>query len=666
MTSGKAIATLVLFILSSISASHIRPVKIRLGQNRYLPLNFLFTPIIMIAILWPSGSLDTSTIRHGIVGTDGIKPYRILILFFLLSYMAITLDLTGIFMAAAYWVGNVSGRSGVKLFIYFYLLTTALSCFFGNYPMIFPGTLSFLVYYTNFTDIDSLPWLIAEFAASNTASMVFFVGNPTNVVVCEGFGIENKTLTAWTFFPFAACSVTYLGTLYAQYRATGKLVPRMSRTVKFEVWEAISDLPGAIVGSLLYAGCLVTNLFVPKFDACTITLLFAAVKFIFDIVWDLYRVRTLGIGMLQGRIEGSHPQLDEESQGVGLMSLARLESRRADDTSQDSPQITRSGDPETRSNFSGPSSRSIGTVTHDINESATPTALPAIQEPQNTSEGLEIKGDSPDSSRETVARASPQGTLFANGNMMRSEEDSPPSYPSLPNSGAGNVREAGQVTTSGRSAVWQPWWTTIPFRSRIATSIRNHLPTLYHAFLRLPFALVPFMFSQFILIEALCEQKWTERFAFLLVVATKKQMYRTLWATGGLNIILCNIFGTNIGATILLTKVVHVANLPPDSTFAAGIALAVTSNIGAVNFAVGASYSGLLWKGIIDDQRPRNKINRRAFAKWNILPLVVMTGVALAVVSLQVHIKYKWGCNIPELPEYPGPSPPPGPPPPGP
>jgi Na+/H+ antiporter NhaD/arsenite permease-like protein len=472
--------------------------------------------------------------------------------------------------------------------------------------------------------MDSLPWLISAYAASNTASMILFVGNPTNIIVCEGFGMENKTLTAWTIFPFAACSMACLGTLYAQYRAVGKLVPHMSRTENFRVREPISDLPGAIVGSLLYAGCLFTNLFVSHVDAYIITLPFVTIKFIFDIVWDLYRVRTFGIGIIQGRIERSHPHPNEENQGIGLVSFTGV-------VTNDAPQSLES--PQTY-------------VMHDIDESTKPTALPANQEPQNTSEGLEIKGDSPDSSMETVAmkrerNASSQGT---NINTTWSEEDCHPSYPSSPNSGtfvSHNGCEAGQVTTSGRSAVWQPW---IPFRSEVVTSVRNHLPTLYYAFPRLPFALAPFMLSQFILIEALYNQEWTERFASWLAVATKGQMYQTLWAIGGLNIILCNISGTNIGATILLTKVVRVANLPPDSTFAAGIALAITSNIGSVNFAVGASYTGLLWKGVIDDQRPQNKIKRRTFAKWNILPLVVMVGVALAVLSLEMHI-HKW-CKI--------------------
>ena len=101
-----------------------------------------------------------------------------------------------------------------------------------------------------------------------------------------------------------------------------------------------------------------------------------------------------------------------------------------------------------------------------------------------------------------------------------------------------------------------------------------------------------------------------------------------------MGVILCNISGTNIGATILLTKIVRAANLPADSTRAAGIALAVASNIGAVSFVFSASLAGLLWKGIIDDQKPDN-----TFAKWNMIPLIVMMGVGLAVVSLEMHMK---------------------------
>lgn len=69
-------------------------------------------------------------------GTDGVKPYNILILFFSLAYMAITLDITGLLQAAAFWVSNKGGSNGWKLFAYFYIMLTILSIVLGNDPVI--------------------------------------------------------------------------------------------------------------------------------------------------------------------------------------------------------------------------------------------------------------------------------------------------------------------------------------------------------------------------------------------------------------------------------------------------------------------------------------------------------------------------------------------------
>ena len=85
-------------------------------------------------------------------GTEGVKPYNILILFFSLAYMAITLDITGVLQAAAFWVSNKGGSNGWKLFLYFYIMLTALSIFLGNDPVILSGT-AFLVYYTKVNEV---------------------------------------------------------------------------------------------------------------------------------------------------------------------------------------------------------------------------------------------------------------------------------------------------------------------------------------------------------------------------------------------------------------------------------------------------------------------------------------------------------------------------------
>jgi Na+/H+ antiporter NhaD/arsenite permease-like protein len=118
MVDASAIATLVAFIVSIYFV--IIPVRIRLPRTKRLPshilINLTTAPILAIAILWASQCLGPGVFRGGIVGSsDGIKPYNIIILFFCLAYMAITLDVTGVLEAAAHWVRNKGGTNGRKV-----------------------------------------------------------------------------------------------------------------------------------------------------------------------------------------------------------------------------------------------------------------------------------------------------------------------------------------------------------------------------------------------------------------------------------------------------------------------------------------------------------------------------------------------------------------------
>lgn len=69
--------------------------------------------------------------------------------------MAITLDITGVLQAAAFWVSNKGGSNGWKLFFYFYIMLTVLSVFLGNDPVILSGT-AFLVYYTKVMEVSAV------------------------------------------------------------------------------------------------------------------------------------------------------------------------------------------------------------------------------------------------------------------------------------------------------------------------------------------------------------------------------------------------------------------------------------------------------------------------------------------------------------------------------
>ena len=88
-----------------------------------------------------------------ISGTDpaSVKPYNILITFFLLVYMSITVGRTSGFKATSYRISNsVSGRNGTRLYSYFPLLATIMACLFGNDSVILFGTLV-LAYCANTT-----------------------------------------------------------------------------------------------------------------------------------------------------------------------------------------------------------------------------------------------------------------------------------------------------------------------------------------------------------------------------------------------------------------------------------------------------------------------------------------------------------------------------------
>ncbi|PBK90729.1 hypothetical protein ARMGADRAFT_933906 [Armillaria gallica] len=548
MITRFSIVTLIIFILSITFVIYPVSFTLRIPYlgRRKIPIDLATAPILAIAILWASQCLGATQIRDGIVGTDGVKPYNILILFFTLAYMAITLDVSGLLQAAAFWVSNKGGTSGWKLFFYFYVMLTLTSAIVGNDPVILSGTV-FLVYYTTATGLEPMPWLISEFAAANTASMVLFVGNPTNVVICEGFNIINAAFTAYTILPFLGCSVFCFAALAFQFRDPRHIPRKLASIGHLNVRGVLRDPFGALVGSLILGSCLIVIIVVSffKIDVWKISLPFAGAKLIFDFVWD--HIRLIRKRRLSGDKSGS---ISEQS----------VEGADAD---------------------------------------------PMLSELRRAMSATNL-----DRSRKDNTVPSPESSLDTENTQGPKLED-----PQL------------QLFASQRLHLHAT-------HRRLAA----HFPTFFTALPRLPFGLVPFAFSQFILIEALQHQGWIEVFANWLVRASHRSIHSSIWLVGVLGVVLCNCAGTNIGATILLTKVVRAADFPPNSTRAAGIALAVASNIGAVSFTFSASLAGLLWTTILGQKDIH--IKQRDFAFWNLLPILVMTAVGLGIVSAEMAVLY--------------------------
>jgi len=176
--------------------------------------------------------------------------------------------------------------------------------------------------------------------------------------------------------------------------------------------------------------------------------------------------------------------------------------------------------------------------------------------------------------------------------------------------------------------------------------LTSRFPTTTTVLKRLPIALVPFALLTFVLVQGLTRKGWVELFANGW--AWWAAHTGVVGATAGMGIIaciLCNICGTNIGATIFAARVLEVwiarmgDSIDPKQRDAAIYSLAIASNYGAFTFTVCASLAGLLWRDIL--RQKGIHVRQWQFCKLN-LPLAVVSMVAsCAVLVGEVYVVHK-------------------------
>ncbi|KAF6825144.1 arsenite efflux transporter [Colletotrichum musicola] len=140
--------------------------------------------------------------------------------------------------------------------------------------------------------------------------------------------------------------------------------------------------------------------------------------------------------------------------------------------------------------------------------------------------------------------------------------------------------------------------------------LRVNFPTAVAALSYLPFRLIPFALPTFILVQALVSTGWVVVFTRGWEAwATKTGTTGAVAGMGFISVALCNCAGTNIGATILLSRIlqewprIHDSrnDVPIDERtyWAAVYALAIGVNYGAFSWTFGASLGGLGWQEVL-------------------------------------------------------------------
>ncbi|MDY4822781.1 MAG: ArsB/NhaD family transporter [Candidatus Onthovivens sp.] len=167
-------------------------------------------PLIAAIILLATSLAPFNEVISSLTSDTSINPLKILVLFFSMTIISVYLEELGLFKYLAIKAAKKAGSNQFVLFLILYLLVAVLTIFTSNDVVILTFT-PFICFFAKRTKINPFPYLIAEFAAANTWSMMFIIGNPTNIYLGTSAGINFIDYFKVMAIPTLIAGVTQLG-----------------------------------------------------------------------------------------------------------------------------------------------------------------------------------------------------------------------------------------------------------------------------------------------------------------------------------------------------------------------------------------------------------------------------------------------------------------------
>ena len=176
-----SLVTFTLITLSILFFPIVKIGKIRLGTYWIIAL---IGAIVLLAFFFA----PISEVFKELTSNTTVNPLKIIILFFSMTILSIYLDEVGLFKYLANVAAKRAKNNQYTLFIILYFLTATLTIFTSNDIVILTFT-PFICFFCKNSKINPIPYLIAEFSAANTWSLMFIIGNPTNIYLATSAGI---------------------------------------------------------------------------------------------------------------------------------------------------------------------------------------------------------------------------------------------------------------------------------------------------------------------------------------------------------------------------------------------------------------------------------------------------------------------------------------------
>ena len=264
-------AVVCISVLTVLSTMGLALFEHRL-HPKHLSVRIYWTaPLLGAAILLIGGWLPAREAVSGLLADSAVNPIQILVLFFSMTLMSIFLDEAGFFRYLASAVLRFAGSDQRKLFVLLYAAVSFLTVFTSNDIVVLTFT-PFICFFAKNAEIDPVPYLFAEFVAANTWSMLFIIGNPTNIYLAAGNGIDFASYFRVMALPTLFGAVTSFALLWVLFRkklkAPMRVVAREARlSDKPTVGVAVAAL-GICILFLVLSSYLNLEMWLIAADAC--------------------------------------------------------------------------------------------------------------------------------------------------------------------------------------------------------------------------------------------------------------------------------------------------------------------------------------------------------------------------------------------------------------
>ena len=215
------IPTLVICLLTFVlvTLSILLLPKIKIGK---VNLSTYWIVALLGAIpLLAHGYAPITDVWKQLTSNTAINPLKILVLFFSMTVISILLDEFGLFKYLAHLATKKAKTNQYVLFFSLYALTSILTIFTSNDIVILTLT-PFICFFCKRAKIKPLPYLIAEFFAANTWSLMFLIGNPTNIYLGTAAGINFIEYFKVMAIPTLVAGLVEIGILFLLFRKTLK------------------------------------------------------------------------------------------------------------------------------------------------------------------------------------------------------------------------------------------------------------------------------------------------------------------------------------------------------------------------------------------------------------------------------------------------------------